>query len=141
MASAHNAMRAGIINLVQENSSLMNLINGNIYARSLADLMDPEDIENWDFPLITFRVSGSASMTAITPPHRVSLTIQCWSRDDYDEAWDVAGQLEDVLDNQRTVVDDIVCRFTIINSGQEAFDPTGTLYYVVQQYTAYVLDS
>lgn len=137
----HNAVRIGIIDLVQLDTTLMGLINGNIYARSLADLMDPSEIENWDFPLITFRVSGSAALTVMTPPHRVSLTIQSWSSKDYDEAWGVADQLAVALDNQRAVVDGIVCRYEIINAGQEAFDPTGTLYYVVQQYRCYLLDS
>lgn len=132
--SMHNAIRAKIIDIVQADAQLMDLIKGNVYPRSMAELGVDDPYNDLTFPMITFRVVGSGSTTFVVQPLRINIVVQSWSQQDYDQAWEVADRLRIVLRGACLEGPEATGQFMVTNAGQEVMDPTQQLYYIVQQF-------
>jgi len=144
MPSTHNQLRAGTLDLLQDDSTFMNLVGGRIYPRSLAELSvdsDGVDVSNIVFPATTFRVAGSGSPETVGPPFEPQLIVQHWSENDYSEAWEIADRFRIVLHRIRVDKGGVIFFWDTTNAGQEAFDPDHSLFYVIQQFRSSLLGS
>ena len=129
------AMKAGVILLTQADDDFMDLIDGNIFSQSLAEFTVDNPPAGLDYPRVHFRIVGGAA-----PPedwgalNKQNLIVQCWSKSGYDEAWLVAENFLRVVNGE--TVDSFAegtFDYKTTNPGQEVFDPTQTLYYIVCQ--------
>lgn len=130
------AAKAGIIQLVQADDAFMDLIKGNIFSQSLAEFTVDNPPSGLSFPRVHMRIVGGGSpVETWGKVHMQNLIVQHWSKKDYDEAWFVAHNFRRVVDAQ--TVDSFsegTFTYRVTNPGQEVFDPTQTLYYIVQQF-------
>ncbi len=130
------AAKAGVIQLVQNDDDFMDLINGNIFDQSLAEFTKDNPPRGLSFPRVHMRiVGGGAPRETRGRVHKQNLIVQNWSKKDYAEAWFVAENFIRVVNDQ--TVDDFdegTFNYIVTNTGQEVFDPTQTLYYIVQQF-------
>lgn len=122
--------------MVQGDDDFMDLINGNIFSQSLAEFTVDDPPSGLSFPRVHFRiVGGSAPMETWGKVHMQNLIVQHWSKKDFDEAWFIAHNFRRVVDTQNvTNFDEGNFCYRVTNPGQEVFDPTQTLYYIVQQF-------
>lgn len=130
------AAKAAIIQLVQSDDAFMDLIKGNIFSQSLAEFTVDNPPSGLSFPRVHMRiVGGGAPRPTWGKVHLQNLIVQHWSKKDYDEAWFIAHNFLRVV-NAQTVDSFSEGTFTyrVTNPGQEVFDPTQTLYYIVQQF-------
>lgn len=130
------AMKAGVIQLVQTDDDYMDLISGNIFSQSLAEFTVDNPPAGLTFPRVHMRiVGGAAPPDAWGAINKQNLIVQCWSDQDYDEAWLIAENFIRVV-NAQTVdnFDEGTFDYKVTNPGQEVFDPTQTLYYIVLQF-------
>ena len=130
------AMKAGVIQLVQADEDFMDLISGNIFAQSLAEHTVDNPPAGLTFPRVHMRiVGGAAPPEAWGEINKQNLIVQCWSKEDYDEAWYINENFIRVVNAQ--TVDTFAegtFDYKVTNPGQEVFDPTQTLYYIVSQF-------
>lgn len=137
------AAKAGIIQLVQNDDDFMDLIKGNIFSQSMAEFTVDNPPSGLSFPRVHMRiVGGSAPRATWGQVHMQNLIVQHWSKKDYDEAWFVAHNFRRIV-NAQTVDNFSEGTFTyrVTNPGQEVFDPTQTLYYIVQQFRVEIFQS
>ena len=130
------AMKAGVIQLVQADNDFMELIGGNIFSQSLAEFTVDNPPAGLTYPRVHMRiVGGAAPPAAWGAVNKQNLIVQCWSDKDYDQAWFVAENFIRVV-NAQTVdnLDGGTFDYKVTNPGQEVFDPTQTLYYIVLQF-------
>jgi hypothetical protein len=129
-------MKAGVILLVQADGDLMSLIDGNIFSQSLAEHTVDNPPSGLTFPRIHMRiVGGAAPPEAWGALNKQNLIVQCWSKEDYDEAWYITENFIRVVNGE--TVDSLAegtFDYKVTNPGQEVFDPTQTLYYIVSQF-------
>lgn len=130
------AAKAGVIQLVQADDEFMDLIKGNIFSQSMAEFTVDNPPSGLSFPRVHMRIVGGGAPRATRGKvHMQNLIVQHWSKEDYDQAWFVAHNFRRVVDDQ--TVDNFVegtFNYYVTNTGQEVFDPTQTLYYIVQQF-------
>jgi len=130
------SMKAGVILLVQADADLMDLIDGNIFSQSLAEHTVDNPPSGLTFPRIHMRiVGGAAPPEAWGALNKQNLIVQCWSQEDYDEAWYITENFIRVVNGE--TVDSLAegtFDYKVTNPGQEVFDPTQTLYYIVSQF-------
>lgn len=129
-------MKAGVIQLVMADDDFMELIHGNIFSQSLAEFTVDNPPAGLSFPRVHMRiVGGAAPSEAWGALQKQNLIVQCWSNQDYDEAWLIAENFIRVVNAQ--TVDNLAegtFDYKVTNPGQEVFDPTQTLYYIVLQF-------
>lgn len=140
--SVHVLARNAVQQLVQNDSDLMDLTGGRIFPQSLAEFSVDADVAGLTFPRIHYRVVGGAVRGYPGKFHESNMIVQCWSKSGYAEAWDLAHNFKRVV-HPETVdfgAGKAAVHFICTNSGQEVWDPTQQLYYIVQQYRVNIID-
>lgn len=136
--SSHVLTSAGVIELVQADVDLMDLIKGRIFPRSLPELTvdsqgNPSGIEGLGFPRIHFGYVGGRSK-AYGKFIPTNMIVNHWSKRGYTEAWLVARNFIRVVDYKVIEKPEVQACIQSTNRGQQVFDPTQQLFYIVQQF-------